>query len=216
MGLPIRTGYLGLLSADPPLATLVAGQWWFNTSEGVFKFFNGVELAPLGGTYQKLVRTPADEFGRPFTNPPNVVDQDNLTLYSFTVNTDQMTYKFPIPTDYDQEGGFTFLILWTNDGGVDDNGKNVKWQLSYQVGAEGDVISGSHANSPRTTEDTYTSDLGWVEHHSDVITIPHDDFAGKYCLFLKIMAVTPAGTPLTCEPHLIGMCILYQAKRFVV
>ena len=162
------------------------------------------------GTFIKTVSISAEEFGRPNINPPDIVDQDNLTLYSFTLDTDRVTYKLPIPSDY-AGGNIYFSTIWTNDGGVDDNGLAAKWQLDYQVGGEGDVISGSHANSPKSTEDTYDSDSGWVEHHTGNMTIAAADFSGKLCIFLKLSAVTPTGAALTCEPHLIGMCFTYRA-----
>ena len=119
-----------------------------------------IQVSPATrGTFSKKVSLPAEEFGKPNTNPPGIVDQDNLTLYNFTLDTDRVTYKFPVPNDY-AGGDIYFSILWTNDGGVDDNGLAAKWQLDYQVGDEGDVISGSHASSPKSTEDTYDSDLG--------------------------------------------------------
>lgn len=163
------------------------------------------------GTFSKTVSISADEFGLPNLTPPGIVEQDNLTLYSFTVDTDLATYKFPIPSDY-HSGDISFFMVWTNDGGADDNGKNAKWQIDYQVSATGDPVSGSHANSPKSTEDTYASDSGWIEHHSEVMTIAAADFAGKLCLFLKLTAVAPTGDALTCEPHLIGICYTYTAK----
>jgi len=162
------------------------------------------------GTFLKTVAVPADEFGLPYTNPPGIVDLDNLTLYKFTLNDDQVTYKLPVPSDY-HSGDATFSVIWTNAGDTDDNGKVVKWRLDYQVGGEGDVISGDHGSSPKNTEDTYTSALGWVEHHSGIVTIAEADFLGRLCLFLKLSAVTPVGTPLTGEPHLIGVCYTYRA-----
>ena len=159
----------------------------------------------------KTISVGADAFGRPNTNPPTVVDQDNLTLYSFTVNTDRVTYKFPVPFDYDGDP-ILFYVVWTNDGGTDDLNKWVKWQLDYQTAAEGDVVSGDHANSPKSVEDQYTSNSGWVECHSDVMEIQASDFAGKTCIFLKLMAVTAPDIVLSCEPHLIGLCFTYNAK----
>ena len=121
-----------------------------------------------------------------------------------------MTLKFPIPPDY-VSGDITFFVVWTNDGGADDDGLNAKWQLDYQTAAEGDAINGSHANSPKAIEDAYVGAVGWVEHHTAVMTIAAADFAGKLCIFLKFSAVTPAGAALTCEPHLIGVCYSYTA-----
>lgn len=164
----------------------------------------------MRGTYEKTVSLAADTFGRPNTNPPTVVDQDNLTLYAFTLNTDKMTLKFPVPYDY-YGGDIGFFVIWTNDGDTDDQNTFAKWQLDYQVGAEGDVISGSQANSPKSVEDEYLSALGWVQYHTGYMTIAAADFAGKSCIFLKVSAVTPVGAALTCDPHLLGMCYTHTA-----
>lgn len=208
-----QTNYLGEFVVDP--IPTKPGQWWYNTSEECFKFYNREVTAILGGTYEKITSIPADEFGRPNTNPPDIVDQDNLTLYSFTVNTDKMTFKFPLPRDYYQ-GSLKFSVIWTNDGGTDDDGRNVKWQFDYQVGSEGDVISGSATGSPISVEDTYVGTLGWIEHHTVDMEILESVFSGKQCIYLKLSAVTATAPALTCEPHLTGICHTYTAKRYVV
>lgn len=162
-------------------------------------------------TFTKIIAVGANNFGRPNTDPPTVVDVDNITLYAFTLNTDKMTYSFPVPPDYNS-GALHFSVVWTNDGNVDDNDKFAKWRLDYQTAAEGDVVNGSHANSPKSAEDEYDSDTGYIEHHTSWMTIASSDFAGEECIFIKISAVTPTGAALTCDPHLIGICIRYQAK----
>lgn len=167
-------------------------------------------IRDLKSTYTVVSSTGADLFGRPNLNPPTVVDIDNVTLYRFTLNVDRMTMKMPVPSDYNF-GPLSFGPIWTNDGGEDDNGRNVRWQLDYQVASEGDVISGSHANSPKTVDDTYASALGWVEHHAPFADIAEADFVGEQCLFVRISAITPAAPALTCEPHLIGICHMYRA-----
>ena len=160
--------------------------------------------------YTKYESIPVESIGRPNTNPPTVVDQDNLRLLAFTVNTDSVSFKTPKPADY-ISGTLAVSAFWTNDGGVDDNGKTVKVSMSYQTASEGDVISGNHANSPKTIEDTYSSASGWVEHHTDYMEIAEADFVNEDCLFCKIMFVTPTGSALTAEPHLIGLCLRYLA-----
>jgi len=213
---PIRTQFIGILAADPATGLLTAGMWWFNSTEGAFKFYDGPIIIALGGTYNYIEAIPVESLGRPNTNPPTVVDQDNLTLLSFTVDTDKVTLKMPVPSDIAAGESLDFNVVWTNDGGVDDNGKNVKWQFDYQVGSEGDVISGNHANSPKTVEDTYDSALGWVEHDTAYISIPNADFLGKACIFIKISAITAPATVLTCEPHMIGICRRYvRQRRFI-
>lgn len=161
------------------------------------------------GTYSKEVDIPADNLGLPNDFPPSLVDQDNITLYAFTVDTDRMTLKFEITPDY-AGGDIDLFVMWTNDGGVDDNGLNAKWEIAYQVSDEGEAVSGSHANSPKTVEDTYASDSGFIEHWTDVMTIAAADFFGKHHMFLKLRAITVAD-PLTCDPHLICLCFMYTA-----
>jgi len=153
---------------------------------------------------------PADQFGKPKTDPPEIVDQDNVTLYAFTLNDDKVTIKFPLPLNY-VSGPLSFKVVWTNNGGTDDNGKNVKTQLDYQIAAEGEIIAGSHANSPKTIEDAYASASGWVDHRTGYMNIASTDFELGDCIFLKLSFVTPSGTALSCEPHLIGMCMHYLA-----
>jgi len=160
-----------------------------------------------------LLSIEAEAFGRPAANTPTVVDQDNLTLYSFTLNTDFMTYKFPVPWELVSGENIQINAVWTNDGGVDDNAKEVKVQIDYQTAAEGDPVSGSHANSPKTQNDTYTSASGWIGHHTDFMTIANADFVGKLCIFMKISFITPDGVALTCKPHLLGICLKYIAHK---
>lgn len=89
---------------------------------------------------------------------------------------------------------------------------DVKVQIDYQTYAEGDPLSGSHANSPKSIEDTYTSDSGWIFHVTGVMTIVAADFAGKHGITMKISFVAPAGGALTAEPHLKGIQVLYTKK----
>jgi len=207
---PKRTKYLGTFVVDP--TPTESGQWWHNTTDGAFKFNNGTATAILGGYYTKTVSISSDEFGRPNVNPPTIVEQGNIILYSFTVDTDKIFFKYPIPSDY-AEGSLDFFAVWTNDGGVDDNGKNVKWQIDYQVAAEGDPVDGSHANSPKTIDDAYIGATGWIEHHTGVMSIAQADFDGKLCLYIRLMAITALPTILTCDPHLVGVCLSYSAQR---
>lgn len=168
------------------------------------------DFPPLG-TYENEVSMPASVFGRPNTNPPAIVDQDNVALLEFTLNTDRAFYLFELPPDY-AGGGLGIHIEWTNDGGVDDNGLAAKWQLDYQTAAEGDSVAGSHANSPKTVEDIYASASGWIEMETPDMVIAEADFIGKHHIFLKVSAVTPAGAPLTCKPHMVCMCVHYTAN----
>lgn len=151
----------------------------------------------------------AGKFGRPNTNPPDVVTVDNSLLLEFDVNTDITHYKWEISDHYVPGTDLTLMFHWTNDGGVDDNTKNIKIQIAYKPVTDGDVISGSHANSPRHIDDAYTSDLGSVFHTTGSITIPAADFAGKHQIEMKFMFVTADVTALTGKPRLDAMMLTY-------
>jgi len=43
-----RTRYFGLRAADPGLAGLQTGAWWYNTVERRFKWFDGTMIRPIG------------------------------------------------------------------------------------------------------------------------------------------------------------------------
>ncbi len=73
-------------------------------------------------------------------------------------------------------------------------------------------MAGSHANSPKSIEDTYTSASGWIFHITGSMTIAAADFAGKHGITMKISFVTPAGGALTADLHLKGIQVLYAAK----
>lgn len=168
------------------------------------------------GTITKTKQLDIDALTKPPVNPPTVVTQDNTIMLEFTVDTDELYKNFPVPDDYAQTGGLGFHVMWTNDGGVDDNGLNVKVQLSNQTSAVGDSIAGNHANSPKTTEDTYTSASGHILHRTEVMTIAHADVSGMNCVHVQIMFVTPAGGALTCDPRMLGMCVVYTAYQVVL
>ena len=152
----------------------------------------------------------AGALGRPNLNPPDIVIQDNIELMSFTVDTDRVFFIWDIPNDYDG-GPIALKVEWTNDGGVDDNGLDVKVQVDYQTYEPGDSVAGSHANSPKSIEDTYTSASGWIMHETGEMSIAAVDFAGKHGITMKVSFVTPAGGALTGDPHLIGIMIRYNA-----
>ena len=156
---------------------------------------------------------PVESLGRPNTRPPTVVDQANLRLLAFTVDTDSVSFKFPIPWNLVSGSDLELQVVWTNDGGVDDNEKNVKVQMDYQISSEGTIIDGSHENSPQTIEDTYIYSPGWTEHRTGFMTIPSADFAGGFCVFIKLSFVTAQTVVLTGEPHLIGVCLRYTAHK---
>ncbi len=160
-------------------------------------------------TATEKIHLNAAALGRPNVNPPNIVIQDNIELLAFSVGTDRVFYDWDVPNNY-AGGDLQIQAEWTNDGGVDDDGLDVKVQIDYQTFEMGDPVSGSHANSPKSIEDTYTSASGWIFHVTGSMTIAAADFAGKHGVAMKISFVAPAGGALTAEPHLVGVQVIYN------
>ena len=150
--------------------------------------------------------------GKNVTNPPADDFIDNVFILKFTVGTDKVHKNIHKPSDYQGELGLNFSYIWTNDGGVDDQNKDVKGQIAYQVSNTGDVVSGTLDTI--SIEDTYTSASGYVEHQSDVMNIPHADFTDETCIYITFSFEAPAGTALTSEPYLIGICLSYAGRAF--
>ena len=150
--------------------------------------------------------------GKNVTNPPAEDFIDNVFVLKFTVGTDKVHKNFPKPSDYTGTAGIDISYIWTNDGGVDDNDKDVKGQITYQVSSAGDAVDGTLGTID--VEDTYASASGYIEHKSGAMTIPHAAFTDETCIYITFSFEAPAGTGITCEPHLIGLCISYAGRTF--
>jgi len=152
---------------------------------------------------------PTGLLGKPDIQPPTIVIQDNIKYLAFTVGTDRIFYTWEVPLNF-AGGDLDIWVHWTNDGGVDDEDKDVKVQIDYQVIDDGDVMTGSHGNSPKSIEDTYTSAAGWVRHTTGAMTIEEADFVSKHEIEMKISFVAPAGAALTCDPHLSALMLRFR------
>ena len=148
--------------------------------------------------------------GKNVTNPPAEDFIDNVFVLKFTVGTDKVHKNMVKPVTYTGTDGLKFSCVWTNDGGVDDNDKDVKGQITYKTTSSGDAVSGTTGTI--SIEDTYASALGSIEHTSGYMTIPDADITDKDCVYITFSFQAPDGTALTCEPHLIGLCITYSGR----
>ncbi len=178
-------------------------------------FLDGADrnlVALTDTTIVKHVHLDVGRFKIPAAGAPTVVVQDNVAMLSFNQNDTESAYlRWVIPDDY-VSGDLAIIIVWTNDGGVDDNGKNVRWQLNYQVvTGPGDSIEGSHANSPKTINDTYTSATGHLVHMTDPTVLAAADFAGAHGIAFRLTAIAAAPTELTGEALFLGAAVNYTA-----
>ncbi len=211
-----KTLYVG---AAAPVATY-PGQLWMDSDDDTLSQRNNAndawdELVKVTATYTRHLTLEASNLGNPSANPPIGVIQDNVELKRFTLNTDQIFLNFDLTENEYASGDLVIELEWTNDGNVNDETKEVRWQIDFQtVSGEGDNVDGSHANSPYNSgDDTYDSAFGWISHTA-TITIPAADFAGVHEILMKLSAVTIGdGTPLTSEPHLIDIHMAYTALR---
>ncbi|GAH38886.1 unnamed protein product, partial [marine sediment metagenome] len=147
---------------------------------GTLIFFNPWTWRGLASpAFTKHVHLDVAAFKIPAAGAPAVVVQDNIAMLSFNQNDSESAYlRWVIPDEY-AGGDLTMIVIWTNDGGVDDNTKNVRWQVNYRdISGAGASIVGSNANSPKTIDDTYTSATGYLIHFADPAAIAAADFAG--------------------------------------
>jgi len=177
-----------------------------------FMVFNPAWIKDVGATYTKHEHIDLGLFKIPAAATPNIVAQDNAIIFFFNQNgSEHVHLRWPKGARNYAGGDLKIFAHWTNDGGVDDNGKNVRWEISYQVVTSGGSIAGNHANSPKTINDTYTSDTGHLEHTSPAATIAAADFASAHGIIMKFTAIVPADTALTGEAGLLGFALEYEA-----
>ena len=169
------------------------------------------------GHYRKEVHIGIGQFKTPAAGAPAIATQDNTTMLSFAQNdTESIFLTWKVPEDY-AGGDLTVEIHWTNDSGVDDEGKNVRWELNYQTVALAlGSIAGDHANSPKVVNDTYTSATGHLFHTADMATVAAADFAGDHQVQFRLTAIAPAAVAMTGEAQFLEMMISYDAWRMVI
>lgn len=163
-------------------------------------------------TYHEPTITP--ELG---ANPPgqqaDVEVIGDTIVAEFTLNTDSAYRIFKIPSSY--VSGAAFHVHWTKQSGTGGNGnqfgKSVRWRITYKVfqssvSTAGDI---STAGTVLNLDDTYDdagSTTRLVHRTADANAT---GFVAGYYLGVKLEAVTPTGTPMTCEPALISMDLTF-------
>ena len=131
-----------------------------------------------------------------------------MIAFAIPLNTDSITFKFPVPTDY-AEGPLSFRIVWTNDGGNDNYNQYVRWRIDARISDENEIVTGTDISL--AVDDQYPTPNGYVECRTNYMHIPSTSFESGECIYIKLSAVTAPATQLGCEPRLIGICHKYKA-----
>lgn len=127
--------------------------------------------------------------------------------FAYTPNTHEGYRTFKISSKYHSDP--SFHIHWTKSTDADEQGKAVKWRISYTLtnGKDQDV---NVAPLVVEFEDIYDSagTTSRVVHRTANASLV--GVLPEYYLAVKIEAVTPAGTPLSADPVLISCDLRYN------
>jgi len=146
------------------------------------------------------------------SNPPGqqpVLKVIGSTMVAeFTVNTDSAYRIFKVPGSY--VSGASFHVHWTKEEGIggngNQNGKNVRWRISYKVFNSTTSINDdiNVASTVINLDDTY-ADAGTTTRLAHrTASVAAAGFVAGYYVGVKIEAVTPTAPALTCVPALIS------------
>lgn len=156
----------------------------------------------------KPMVTPSRASSLPTLGPEPVALGSNLIVLSFTLQNDKAYRIFKIPSDY--IGDASFHAHWTKTDDVDEQGHSVRWKVEYTVF---NGIDEDGAGSPTIIylDDTYEDARD--DSTRIVYTTPYADapgFVAKQYVSAAISAVTPVGIPLTSEPALFSLDLVYR------
>jgi hypothetical protein len=177
----------------------------------------------LFGGESGAIRTATRTFHEPTISPeagtnapgqaPNLEVIGTTLVAEFTLNTDSAYRLIKIPSNY--VTGAAFHVHWTKEAGAagdgNQSGKTVRWRISY-------TVFGSHGPSPDDInvlptvidlDDAY-DDAGTTTRIAySTPNISASGFESGHYVGIKVEAVTPAGSALTCEPALITADLTY-------
>jgi hypothetical protein len=134
---------------------------------------------------------------------------------SFTLNVDAAYRVFKIPSNF--LGNPAVHVHWTKEPGVagdgNENGNSVRWRISYGVWRSAPTGLNGDLNIVPTVidlDDTY-DDAGTTTRIAQrTANAALVGFVAGYYVGFCVEAVTPIGTPLTCEPALMSMDLTYD------
>jgi hypothetical protein len=164
-------------------------------------------------TYHEPTITP--ELGaNPPGQQPNVAVIGETIVAEFTPNTDSAYRIFKIPGSFFASPAFH--VHWTKESGIGGNGNqfgnSVRWRITYKV-FQSTPTTADDINVAGTVidlDDTYDDSGSTTRLAYRTASVAAAGFVAGYYLSVKLQAVTPAGTALTCEPALISMDLTFS------
>jgi len=161
------------------------------------------------GTFHGPIVTASYYSGLPGTTPTPAVVGPFIYL-DFSLNNDAAFRQFKIPSNY--AGNGTFHLHWTKTSNANEQGKAVRWRVTYVVFASSPTTSGDAAITPTVAEveDTY-DDAGTTTrlvHRTSSVALV--GLAAQYYMSMKIEAITPVGVALASHPGLFSLDIMYD------
>lgn len=134
----------------------------------------------------------------------------SIRLAAFTLNNDEAGSNSKIDSLY-TGSGLSFHVHWTKSTDAIETGNAVRWQVSmtYFKSAPSGVLPAS-AEQTWELEDTY--DAADTTERTFYRVALGESIEGPlpgYYIGLRIVAVTPVGTPLTAEPALYSVDVTY-------
>ena len=159
-------------------------------------------------TFHEPTVTPAAGTNSP-GQEPNISVIGSTLVAEFTLNTDKAYRIFKIPSSYVSDPAFH--IHWTKSSDADENGKEVKWRISYTVfpGNGADVnVSPTVLDIVDTYDDTGTTTRVINRTANTAVA----GFTAGYYVGICVEAVTPAGTAMASEPALFSVDLTFTEK----
>jgi hypothetical protein len=159
--------------------------------------------------HESIVRADSGS-NSPGQQPDLEVIGDTLVA-EYTLNTDSAYRMFKIPAYY--VTGAAFHAHWTKESGIAGNGNElgnaVRWRVSYKVWA-GEGTDINVAPTIVELDDAYNDGGSTTRITQRTANVAAAGFVANYYLSVKVEAVTPDGTALTCEPALISIDLTYD------
>jgi len=157
-------------------------------------------------TYHASIVT-ASAYKAPSLKDPTPIVYNSTLLLGFTLNTDQAFRQFKITREYTETDDVSFHVHWTKSSDVNEQNKNVKWQVGVNV------FNGSSQQIPATTtytiEDTYDAADTTERTIYRTPDVPIGVLTKGYYLGLYVEAITPVGVAMASEPALYSLDLTF-------